>query len=226
MRLVKYLAERGYGSRRWLDAYIQKSGVFVNGTRIFDPATAIIASDRVEMAGKIVPTDKPARRIFLFYKPRGVLTTHDDPQGRPCVGDFFKGLDPTLKTVGRLDQESEGLLIFTNDGAFKRYLELPKNGVQRTYCVHYAGVLDPENVARAACGLTIAKVRYRPCHITKVRAQSAKKGTCEVQIFEGKNREVRRIMGFFGCAVMRLVRLSYGPFSLGRLAPGSMREVL
>ena len=223
MRLVKYLAERGCGSRRKLDRYIQTQGVIFNGERVFDPAMPVTPEDRVEMDNRVVSAAKPERCVFLLYKPRGVLTTHDDPQGRPCVGDLIK--DPSLKTIGRLDQDSEGLLILTNDGAFKRSLELPQNGVQRTYRVHYDGVLNPDCIARAATGLTLGKVHYRPCSIQKVRPKRSRQGVCEVQIFEGKNREVRKIMGSLGCTVTRLVRISYGPFTFGLLMPGQMCRI-
>ena len=223
VRLVKYLAERGLGSRRQLDRYIQTVGVWIDGQHIFNPATTVLPGHHIIVGDQVVDAVKPQRRVLLFYKPKGVLTTHHDPYGRPCVADFIDDLDPSLKTVGRLDQDSEGLLVLTNDGGFKRFLELPAHRIKRTYDVCYEGELDGKSILRAAEGITVRGVRYGACHIERLNHQAGKKHWCRVQICEGKNREVRKIMGSFGCVVRRLVRISYGPFSLGRLTTGEMR---
>ncbi len=225
VRLVKYLAERGMGSRRFLDRWIQEHGVCLNGSRVLDPATQVSEADHIVMDGASVPSAKPARRVWAFYKPRGVLTTHRDDFQRPSVFDVFKGPGKGLKTVGRLDQESEGLLLLTNDGAFKRFLELPRHRIARVYHVHYRGLLTPDMCAQARAGLTIKGVHYVPCYIKPLKPLGAQERRCVITLYEGKNREIRKILGFWGCEVRRLIRTRYGGVSLGRLAPGAHRQV-
>ncbi|WP_031933761.1 pseudouridine synthase [Candidatus Hepatobacter penaei] len=225
VRLVKYLAERGMGSRRFLDRWIQERGVCLNDVCVFDPAMQVSEADHIVMDGAPVPSAKPARRVWAFYKPRGVLTTHHDDFHRPSVFDVFKGAGKGLKTVGRLDQESEGLLLLTNDGAFKRFLELPRHRIARVYHVHYRGGLTPDMCAQARAGLTIKGVHYAPCSIQPLRNTRAQDHQCAITLYEGKNREIRKILGFWGCEVRRLIRTRYGGVSLGRLTPGAHRQV-
>lgn len=225
MRLVKYLAVRGIGSRRSVDRFIQDCGVWVNDRHIFDPAYAVSEEDHIVVQGKAVDGPCPAFQFFLFYKPRGMLTTHHDERGRLCVGDVLKHLPNGLKTVGRLDRESEGLLLLTTDGDFKRWMELPRTGLSRQYQVTYRGTLTSKDLEELHRGKTVEGIRYGPCRVQCTRGKRGAVRLCTMMLREGKNREIRRLLASCGCEVIRLVRIAYGPFSLGTLEPGDVQSL-
>lgn len=222
-RLARRIARAGLCSRREAERWIEAGRVAVNGTVALTPARNVVGEDRVEVDGRPLPA--PLRpRLFRFHKPRGVVTTHRDPQGRPTVFDGLPPGLPHLHAVGRLDIDSEGLLLVTTDGALKRHLELPATGLVRTYRVRCHGRPDPARLARLRQGVTVAKVRYGPVEAKIDRAERAN-AWLRVSLREGRNREVRRVLAHVGLEVNRLIRVRYGPFRLDRLPRGAWSEV-
>jgi len=173
--------------------------------------------------GQELPPDEPTR-VWRYHKPAGLVTSHKDPQGRPTVFQRLPADLPRVVSVGRLDLNSEGLLLLTNDGALARRLELPSSGWQRRYRVRIHGTPDPEKLAALARGVTVDGVRYGPVKAALDRQQGAN-AWLTVGLKEGKNREIRKVMAHLGLDVTRLIRVAYGPFQLGHLARGAVEEV-
>lgn len=195
----------------------------MNGTVITSPALNVTPTDRITVDGKPLPGHERTR-LFLYHKPRGLVTTHADPQGRPTI---FNGLPkdlPRLLSVGRLDMNTEGLLLLTNDGGLARALELPATGWLRRYRVRAHGRVDPQRLATLRDGITIDGVRYGPIDAQVDREQGSNVWLT-FAIREGKNREVKNVLGHLGLAVNRLIRVSFGPFQLGALPEGDVEEV-
>ncbi len=165
-----------------------------------------------------------APRLWRYHKPRGLIATHRDPQGRPTLFDALPAGLPRVVSVGRLDIESEGLLLLTNDGALARHLELPANGWTRRYRVRVFGRPDPAALAKLGKGVEIDGVRYGPVEATIDRAEGSN-AWITIGLREGKNREVRKLMAHLGLTVSRLIRVAFGPFQLGKLAAGAVAEV-
>jgi 23S rRNA pseudouridine2605 synthase len=166
-------------------------------------------------------------RLFRYHKPPGLVTTHRDPQGRPTVFEALpKGL-PRLISVGRLDLNSEGLLLLTNDGELARRLELPSSGLQRRYRARARGRVDPARLARLQDGITVAGVRYGPieAELEPGHDEGGANHWISISLAEGKNREVRKVLEALGLTVNRLIRMSYGPYELGPLGKGDVQEV-
>jgi 23S rRNA pseudouridine2605 synthase len=186
--------------------------------RVDHPATFVMPGDIVVVNGTVV--DAPDRpRLWRYHKPDGVMTTHRDPQGRPTVFDKMPPGMPRVVSVGRLDLNSEGLLLLTNDGALARQLELPANGWLRRYRVRVHGEVEPAALASLQRGLTLDGVRYAPIEA----GLDSRKGTnawLTVSLHEGRNREIRRVMAHLNLQVTRLIRVAYGPFQLGNLLRG------
>ncbi|MGE0121127.1 MAG: pseudouridine synthase [Dongiaceae bacterium] len=222
-RIAKVLARAGLCSRRDAERWIADGRVAVNGTRLTSPAVTVTESDRVTVDGKPIPA-RPTTRLWRYHKPRGRITTARDPQGRPTVFDDLPADMPRVVTVGRLDLDSEGLLLLTNDGALKRRLELPATGWTRRYRVHVRGRVEPTALAALADGLTVDGVRYGPVRAALER-QEGGQAWLIMSLTEGKNREVRRICEHLGWPVARLIRIAYGPFQIGSLPPGAVGEV-
>ena len=222
-RIAKWLARAGVASRRDAERLLAEGRVKLNNAVVTHPATFVDANDLVVVNGKLV--DPPARtRLWRFHKPVGLMTTHRDPEGRPTV---FQKLPPSLPrvvSVGRLDLNSEGLLLLTNDGALARRLELPSNAWLRRYRVRVFGSPTPEMLGALAKGVTIAGERYGPI---EAGLDSRKGDNCwlTVALREGRNREIRRVMAHLGLEVSRLIRVAYGPFQLGNLEKGEVAEV-
>lgn len=222
-RIAKIMAAAGLCSRRVAEQWILDGRVKVNGEVLTTPAFTVSADDKILVDDKPLG-EKQERRLWCYHKPTGLVTTHKDPQGRKTVFDSLPNYLPRVISVGRLDLNSEGLLLLTTDGALARELEHPSKGWKRRYRVRIHGILTPEIQKRLAKGVTIKGIRYAPCEAVLEQV----KGTnswISVTLTEGKNREIRKLMSFFGLEVTRLIRVSYGPFQLGNLSKGEVREV-
>jgi len=222
-RIAKRLARAGLCSRREAERWIAAGRVAVNGTRIETAATTVVAADRITVDGKPVPAPEPTR-LWRYHKPAGLLTTTRDPEGRATIFERLPADLPRVMTIGRLDLNSEGLLLLTNDGALARRLELPATGWVRRYRVRVHGAPDDAALKKLERGVTLDGMAYGPIRavIDRVTGHNAWLG---VTLREGKNREVRRVLEHLGLAVNRLIRVAFGPFQLGGLAPGEVAEV-
>jgi len=223
-RIAKVIARAGLCSRRDAERWINDGRVSVNGKTLDTPAFTVVPEDKILVDGKPLPASE-ATRLFLYHKPVGLVTTARDEKNRATVFDMLpKGL-PRVVSVGRLDLNSEGLLLLTNDGGLARYLELPANAMKRRYRVRVNGVVKPSHLASLVKGVTVDGMNYGPIEATMERTQSSANVWLAVTLKEGKNREIRKVMAHLGLQVSRLIRTSYGPFELGDLAPGSAKEV-
>ena len=223
-RIAKVIARAGLCSRRDAERWIADGRVSVNGKTLATPAFTVGSEDRILVDGKPLPASE-ATRLFLYHKPVGLVTTARDEKHRQTVfANLPNGL-PRVVSVGRLDLNSEGLLLLTNDGGLARYLELPANAWKRCYRVRVNGTVKPAHLARLAQGLTVDGVNYGPIEARMERAQAAANVWLSITLTEGKNREIRKVMAHLGLQVSRLIRTAYGPFELGDLPPGSAQEV-
>ena len=222
-RIAKVLARAGVASRREAERMIAAGRIGVNGALIDSPALNVGPGDAVTVDGAPLAEPEPAR-VWLYHKPTGLVTTERDEKGRETVFGNLPEEMPRVMSVGRLDINSEGLLLLTNDGEIKRRLELPSTGWLRKYRVRVKGTPKDEDFAPLRDGLTIEGLRYQPMTVSLDRQQGAN-AWATVSIREGKNREVRRAMEAIGLTVNRLIRVSYGPFRLGELKPGAVEEV-
>lgn len=222
-RIAKVMARAGLCSRREAERWIAEGRVTVNGRVLDSPAVLVSETDDVRVDGK--PLAPPERtRLWRYHKPAGLVTTHRDEKGRKTVFDALPPTLPRVISVGRLDLNSEGLLLLTNDGALARRLELPATGWVRRYRVRVHGKPDAASLAALAKGVTIDGVAYGPIEakLDRVRGSNA---WVTVALREGKNREVRRVFEHLGLPVTRLIRVAYGPFQLGALPRGAVEEV-
>ncbi len=222
-RVAKVIARAGLGSRREIEDWITEGRVAVNGTVLDTPAVTVTAADQIEVDGAPLP-EKERTRLFLYHKPRGVVTTNRDPEGRTTLFEILPRGLPRLVSVGRLDLTSEGLLLLTNDGGLARVLELPETGWLRRYRVRAKGEIDQAKLDALLGGITVDGVAYGPIEATLDRAQGAN-AWLTVSLREGKNREVRNVLAALGMTVNRLIRVSYGPFQLGEVPEGGIEEV-
>ncbi len=222
-RIAKFLARAGVASRRDAERLLAEGRVVLNNVRVDHPATFVMPGDIVVVNGTVV--DAPDRpRLWRYHKPDGVMTTHRDPQGRPTVFDKMPPGMPRVVSVGRLDLNSEGLLLLTNDGALARQLELPANGWLRRYRVRVHGEVEPAALASLQRGLTLDGVRYAPIE-AGLDSRKGSNAWLTVSLHEGRNREIRRVMAHLNLQVTRLIRVAYGPFQLGNLLRGEISEV-
>lgn len=222
-RIAKRMARAGLCSRREAEAWIAAGRVSVNGKKITSPALNVTEDDAIKVDGKLLGA-KETTRLWLYHKPTGLVTTHKDPEGRPTVFDALPEGLPRVISVGRLDLNSEGLLLLTNDGDLARKLELPATGWIRRYRVRVFGHMTPAMISEMKKGVVAAGVHYGTVEAT-VDSVKGDNSWVTVSLKEGKNREVRKIFEHFGCKVSRLMRLSYGPFQLGSLPKGEAKEV-
>jgi 23S rRNA pseudouridine2605 synthase len=222
-RIAKRLARAGVASRRVAETMIAAGRVAVNGRIIDSPALNVSASDRVTLDGHPVAAPEPTR-LWRYHKPAGLVTSERDEQGRDTVFAHLPDDLPRVMTVGRLDLNSEGLLLLTNDGALKRRLELPATGWQRKYRVRAHGSADDPALEPLRRGITVAGERFLPMRV-EIDRQKGSNLWLTLSIREGRNREVRRALDAVGLVVNRLIRIGYGPFQLGDLAAGAVEEV-
>ncbi|WP_028350700.1 pseudouridine synthase [Bradyrhizobium murdochi] len=222
-RIAKVVARAGLASRRDAEEWITQGRVTVNGRVINSPALDVTANDVIAVDGKVLPP-RERTRLFMYHKPRGLMTTHADPEGRPTVFDNLPEGLPRLISVGRLDFNTEGLLLLTNDGGLARALELPDTGWLRRYRVRAHGEVTQAQLDELKKGVEVDGIKYGSIDATLERDQGANVWLV-FAIREGKNREVRNVMAHLGLEVNRLIRVSYGPFQLGELAEGQVEEV-
>ena len=222
-RIAKLLARAGVASRREVERMIEEGRVSVNGEVVATPATLLSSLHGVAVDGTPVAQPAPAR-LFLFHKPSGYLTTERDPRGRATIYDKLPADLPRVMPIGRLDMTTEGLLLLTTDGEFKRQMELPSTGVPRTYRARAFGEISQAQLEDLFEGIEIDGIRYGQIEANLER-RTGRNQWIEMTLTEGKNREVRRVLEHLGLQVNRLIRTSYGPFQLGELAAGAVEEV-
>lgn len=222
-RIAKRLARAGVASRREAERMIEAGRVKVNGRTLTSPALNVTARDLILVDGKPLAEAEPAR-MWRYHKPPGLVTTERDEKGRPTVFDRLPPDLPRVMSIGRLDLNSEGLLLLTNDGELKRKLELPSTGWLRKYRVRVHGQPDEALLAPLVRGITIEGERFQPMIVTVDRQQGAN-AWLTVGLREGRNREIRRALEAVGLIVNRLIRISYGPFQLGDLKAGAAEEI-
>jgi 23S rRNA pseudouridine2605 synthase len=223
-RIAKVMARAGLCSRRDAERWILDGRVSVNGKKLETPAFTVGPEDKIIVDGKPLPAVE-APRLFLYHKPAGLVTTARDEKNRPTVFENLPAGLPRVVSVGRLDLNSEGLLLLTNDGGLARYLELPANAWKRRYRVRVHGAVKAAALARMARGVTVEGVNYGPIDAVMERAQTGANVWITLTLQEGKNREIRKVMAHVGLQVNRLIRTAYGPFELGDLPPGAAKEV-
>jgi len=223
MRIAKAIAHAGLCSRRDAEAWIAAGRIAVNGKVLTTPAHVIGPSDRVTVDGKPLP-EKQGARLWRYHKRRGLVTSHKDPQGRKTVFEVLPPEMPRVVSVGRLDINTEGLLLLTIDGELARHLELPSTGWLRRYRVRAHGRVTQHALDRLRQGVTLDGIHYGPVEARIDREQGSNLWLT-IALREGKNREVKRIAEHLGLTVNRLIRVSFGPFALGELPEGAVEEV-
>ncbi len=222
-RIARFLSRAGIASRREAERMIEAGRITVDGRRLDTPAFLVTGDETILLDGK--PVKGPERtRLWRYYKPIGLVTSARDEKGRDTVFDNLPDDMPRVMSIGRLDINSEGLLLLTNDGALKRRLELPSTGWVRKYRVRVKGAPTDEMLDPLRKGITVEGERFRPMQISLDRQQGAN-AWLTIALREGRNREIRRALGAVGLQVNRLIRISYGPFQLGELQPGEVAEL-
>lgn len=222
-RIAKFIARSGVCSRREAEELIKQQRVSVNGVVIETPAFNVEGNEKIKIDGEKLPETEKTR-VWIYHKPSGLVTSHKDEKGRQTVFDNLPAGMPRVISVGRLDLNSEGLLILTNSGELSRKLELPSNGWSRRYKVKVHGKVDKAKLAELEKGCEIDGVVYGAIKVV-VDSEQGTNAWLTVTLQEGKNREIRKVMKSLGLDVARLIRVSYGPFQLGSLKKGEVREV-
>ena len=222
-RIAKFIARSGACSRRDAEKLIEQKRVTINGETIESPAFNVSGEEKILIDGEKLPQIQNTR-LWLYYKPVGLVTTHKDTAGRPTVFENLPHGLPRVISVGRLDLNSEGLLLLTNSGELSRKLELPENGWSRRYKARVHGFLDEKKIAELKNGCVIEGIRYAPISVV-IETRKGTNAWLIITLTEGKNREIRKVMKHIGLDVARLIRLSYGPFQLGSMKEGEVKEV-
>lgn len=222
-RVAKVIARAGLCSRREAERLIGQGRVEIDGSVLTSPAVSVGPDNRIAVDGRPIPMPQPPR-LWRYHKPRGLITTAHDPQGRETVFDRLPPDMPRVQAIGRLDVNTEGLLLLTNDGELKRRLELPATGWIRRYRVRARGKVDPGRLRALAGGITIDGFAYGAIG-ARLDRQQGSNAWLTFSLREGKNREVRRVCEHLGLQANRLIRLSFGPFQLGSLPKGALHEV-
>lgn len=224
MRIAKKIAESGVASRREAERLIEEGRVSVDGEVVTTPVFFVDDSHEITIDGKPIGKKSEKLVVWKMNKPKGYLTTKCDPKGRKTVFDLFPKVDDRLLYIGRLDYNSEGLLLFTNDGNFSRKLELPATGLSRSYKVRFHGNLTKEKIDKLKKGVTVDKTHYGPIDV-KIIKQDKSNNWAILTLKEGKNREIRKVLKSLDCTVNRLIRISYGTVSLGSLPSGKVEKL-
>lgn len=222
-RIAKVLARAGVASRRGAEAMIEAGRVAVDGKQLDSPALNVTPGQVITVDGKPIGAAE-STRLWLYHKPPGLLTTHSDPKGRNTVFENLPKELPRVISIGRLDINSEGLLLLTNDGELARHLESPKTGWKRKYRARAWGEPDEKRLEQLRKGVVVDGIKYAPADV-EVESRKASNTWIAIGIREGKNREVRKLLEHAGLQVSRLIRVAYGPFQLGALERGEVREV-
>ncbi|MDR2458612.1 MAG: rRNA pseudouridine synthase [Holosporales bacterium] len=228
VRLNKAMSMLGMCSRREADRLITSGHILVNGIVVTELGTKIASGDTISLStgGSNVFSHEVTRRMWMYYKPVGLITSHRDPNGRATVfDDVTKKVRERMISIGRLDINSEGLLLLTNSGEVARYAELPSTALERRYRVRIFGNLSDDIISQLTMGVTVHGARYAPMKLRRLQEPLGKNSWVECILTEGKNREIRRLFDYFGIAVNRLIRTHYGPYAIGNLRPGEIREV-
>ncbi len=221
-RIAKVIADSGHCSRREAEKLIFEGRVSVNGKIIESPAL-LISDESIKIDNKLI-NNKQKTRLWIFHKPAGFLTSSTDPKNRKTIHNILPSDLPRLISIGRLDYNSEGLLLMTTNGELARYVELPKTGWIRKYRVRVHGKINEYRLKNLINGITIDNIKYKFSEV-KIEKSNSTNSWLILSLKEGKNREIRKVMESFGLKVNRLVRISYGPFNLGNLYKGNMREI-
>jgi len=222
-RIAKVIARAGICSRRDAEKLIAEGKVKVNGKVLETPAFLVTNLDRILVREKPLPRAENTK-LYIYHKPPGRITTNKDELNRPTIFEALPKDMPRVVSVGRLDMNSEGLLLLTNDGELSRYLELPSTGWKRKYRVRAFGTVDVEKLEALKKGIVVDGIKYASIEATLVKEQGSN-NWLEVTLIEGKNREIRRVMEAIGLDVNRLIRVSYGPFQLGHINRGEVVEI-
>ncbi len=222
-RIAKYLARAGVGSRRECEAMIEAGKVTINGRKLTSPAFKVNGKETIKVGERRITAPAPTR-LWKFHKPTGLISTNNDPKGRSTIYDSLPKSLPRVVSVGRLDINTEGLLLLTNDGELARALELPSNAFERTYRVRAHGVPDEKKLALLARGVNVNGFKFAPIHV-ELERQTSTNCWLTVSLKEGKKREVRLALEAVGLKVNRLIRTHYGPFELSNLRRGAVEEV-
>lgn len=221
-RIAKIIARSGYCSRREAEELIRSGLVKVNGEVMLNPAT-IITDQAIKINNKLLARKEPTK-MWIFHKPKGFITTNKDPEGRKTIFDILPKNLPRVITIGRLDINTEGLMLLTNDGEIARYIELPKNGWTRNYRVRVFGKINQERLNLLKRGIKIEGVFYKAANI-EIEREREFNSWLKISLQEGKNQEVKKLMEYVGLQVNRLIRTSFGPFHLGKLPIGAVQEI-
>ncbi|MGJ8529524.1 pseudouridine synthase [Maritalea sp.] len=223
-RIAKVIARSGYCSRRMAETWVEEGRISVNGKIVKTPAYNVTEKDRISIDGNPLAKKEPTR-MWAYYKPVGLVVSESDPDGRPTVFEEFDKADmPRVLTIGRLDINTEGLLLLTNEGGLKRVLELPSTGWTRRYRVRAHGRISQEKLDELKDGITVDKVHYGPIE-AKLERQQGANAWIIVSLKEGKNREVKNVLAALGLDVNRLIRMSYGPFQLNEMKEGEIQSI-
>ena len=222
-RLSKKIARSGFSSRREAEKYIESGRVKVNGAIIKELSFQVGINDQIHIDGRRINKEGKTR-LWKFHKPKGLITSHKDEKSRQTIFQILPKNLPRLITVGRLDLNSEGLLLLTNDGDLKRKLELPSSKIVRSYRVRAKGVANENKLSRLRQGITVDGIRYRPMELNIIK-QNTSNVWLSVRLMEGKNREIRHSFQAIGLQVNKLIRTSFGPITLGKLDKGQIEEV-
>lgn len=223
-RIAKVIARAGICSRRAAENLILNGKVQIDGKVIDTPAIKVTSANKIMVDNKPLPRIE-GTRLWVFHKPRGCLTTNKDPVARKTIFDIIPKNMPRVVTIGRLDYNSEGLLLLTNDGGLARHMELPASGWTRRYRARAYGAVDMNAIEQIRKGVMIGEVQYEPAEIEIEKTGAGDNSWIIVAVKEGKNREVRRLLAFAGLEVNRLIRTEYGPFKLGAIPRGMVAEI-